>query len=68
MDVLNSSSAVVSNVSNASPGTAQGVASVLILRRSMDLQASAAVQLLQALPQPSLATSGTLGTQLNTYV
>jgi hypothetical protein len=36
---------------------------VLVLKKSMDIQASAALSLLQALP---LATSGNLGTQVNT--
>jgi hypothetical protein len=38
-------------------------AQVLVLKKSMDIQASAALSLLQALP---LATSGNLGTQVNT--
>ncbi|MEO6279286.1 YjfB family protein [Roseateles sp.] len=67
MDVLSSNSAVVGNASAAVLGTVQGSASLSILRKSMDLQESTAAQLLQALPQPALATSGTLGTRLNTY-
>jgi hypothetical protein len=41
-----------------------------VLKKAMNAQASAAAALIQALPQPTgalpLATSGTLGTQLNT--
>lgn len=62
-----SNNTVVGNASNAALGTAQGSASISMLRKSMDLQESTAAQLLQALPQPALATSGSLGTQLNTY-
>ena len=38
-------------------------AQVLVLKKAMDLQATGALALLQALP---LATSGNLGTQVNT--
>lgn len=39
-----------------------------VLKKSMDVQENAAATLLQALPQPQqLATSGTLGTQVNTF-
>ena len=38
-------------------------AQVLVLKKAMDVQAQGALTLLQALP---LATSGTLGTQVNT--
>ncbi|MDT8989320.1 putative motility protein [Curvibacter sp. APW13] len=37
-------------------------AQVLVLKKAMDMQAAGALTLLQALP---LATSGTLGTQVN---
>ncbi len=39
---------------------------VAMLKKSMDMQASASAALLQML-DPPLATSGSLGTQLNTY-
>lgn len=38
-------------------------AQVLVLKKAMDVQAAGALALLQALP---LATSGSLGTQVNT--
>ena len=38
-------------------------AQVLVLKKAMDIQATGALALLQALP---LATSGNLGTQINT--
>lgn len=40
-------------------------AQVLVLNKAMDIQSSGALALLQALP---LATSGNLGTQVNTMV
>lgn len=65
MDSVNS--ATVANASSANSGTVQGAAAVLVLKKSMDQQASAAAQLIAALPQPALATSGSLGTQVNTF-
>jgi hypothetical protein len=38
-------------------------AQILVLKKAMDIQATGAMALLQALP---LATSGSLGTQVNT--
>ncbi len=40
-------------------------AQILVLKKAMDIQASGALGLLQALP---LATSGNLGTQVNSMV
>lgn len=58
---------VVGNASAANLGTVQGTASLLMLKKSLDAQASTAAQLVQSLPQPALATSGSLGTQVNTF-
>jgi len=60
-------SATVANASSADLGTVQGAASVSVLKKALNAQASSALQLIQALPQPALATSGSVGTQLNTY-
>ena len=48
--------------------TAQAV-QVSVLKKAMDIQSNAAMQLLDTLPQaaPALANSGSLGTQVNTY-
>lgn len=61
------SSATVSNASAADPGTVAGAASLLVLKKALNLQAASAAQLIQALPQPALATTGPLGTQVNTF-
>lgn len=61
------SPAAVSNASDADLGSVQGTAAVAVLKKALQVQASSAAQLIQALPQPALATSGTLGTRLNTY-
>lgn len=61
------SSATVNQASNADLSTVQGAAAVLVMKKAVDAQAVAAAQLIQALPQPPLAASGTLGTLVNTY-
>jgi len=59
--------AAVGNSSAALPGSVQEAAATSVLKQALDLQASAVTQLLQGLPAPSLATSGVVGTQVNTY-
>lgn len=53
--------------SSADLGTVQGHAAVTVLKKALNLQASSAAQLIDALPQPALASSGSLGTQFNRY-
>ena len=65
MDSVNS--AIVNNASSADLSTIQGTASVLVMKKAMDAQASGAAQLIAALPHPALATSGTVGTKVNTF-
>lgn len=65
MDSL--SNALVAQSSSIEQARVQATASVLVLKKALDLQAAGAAQLLQALPQPALAPSGTLGTLVNTY-
>ncbi len=60
-------SSAVSSASASTAGSVQGAASVLVLKKALDMQAASATQLIESLPQPALASSGTLGTQLNTY-
>ncbi len=38
-----------------------------VLKKALDAEAASAAQLLQAIPQVQLATSGMIGTQINTY-
>lgn len=53
---------------NATPGSTAEAAQVLVLKKAMDLQKSNAAALLQTLPPPvPLATSGTLGRNVNAY-
>jgi Putative motility protein len=57
----------VTNASAASPGTVQGAAAVSMLKKALDVQEAAAAQLIAALPPVALATSGTVGTRVNTF-
>ncbi len=65
MDSVNSST--VANASSADLSTVQGTAAVSVLKKALDFQATGAAQLIASLPQPVLATSGTVGTNLNTF-
>lgn len=67
MDVSLTNQIISTATSMSQAKTAQDV-NVKVLKKSMELQESAAATMLQALPQPAqLATSGALGTKLNTY-
>ena len=61
------SAAVVNNASSAGTGTVQSVAAISVMKKAMDAQESTVNQLIQSLPQPALASSGPVGTKLNTY-
>ena len=66
MDVALTSAILQTATAAAQRETADAV-QVTVLRKAMDINAAAAVQLIEALPAPQLAASGTLGTQVNTY-
>jgi hypothetical protein len=40
---------------------------IFVLKKALDMQASSAMTMLQSLPQPALATQGSVGTKLNTF-
>jgi hypothetical protein len=61
------STSTVGNASAASPGTVQGVAAISMLKKALDVQESSAAQLIAGLPQVALATSGAIGTRINTF-
>jgi hypothetical protein len=65
MDPISSTSAVTPTT--APEGTVQAAAGISVMKKSEHLQAAAVAELLQALPQPALATMGALGTQVDTY-
>lgn len=57
----------VQAASAASQAPSADALNVLVLKKALDIQAASAMSLLQALPQPALASQGTLGTQVNTF-
>ncbi len=65
MDAVSSST--VAAATNADLGTVQGSAAVSVLKKALNLQASTAAKLIESLPQPPLATSGAVGTRVNTF-
>ena len=66
MDVALTNSLINTATALASAKTSDTV-NMAVLKQAMDIQEVAAATLLEALPQPALATSGTLGTQVNTF-
>lgn len=63
---ISSTTSVQAATSAASSDTADSV-NILVLKKALNIQATAAMTLLQALPQPPLATEGSVGTQINTF-
>lgn len=57
----------VNNASSADLSTVQGAAAVSVMKKAMNLQAASTLQLIQSLPQPALALSGSLGTHVNAF-
>lgn len=70
MDVALSNSIVNTATALASAKTSDAL-NMVVLKKAIDIQASSAATLLdavqQSMPQPALATSGSLGTQVNTF-
>jgi hypothetical protein len=63
---ITSMSSVQAATSAAQSDTADSV-NILVLKKALDMQATTAATLLQALPQPALATAGSVGTKVNTF-
>ena len=70
MDVALSNSIVATATNLASAQTSDAL-NMAVLKKALDVQASSAATMIaamqQSMPQPALATSGTLGTQVNTF-
>ena len=66
MDISATSAILNIASTQAASATSQAV-NVSVLKKALNLQATNAATLLQSLPQPALASSGSLGTQLNTF-
>ena len=63
---ISSSTAVQAATAAAQSSTSDAV-NMLVLKKALNQQASSAMQLLQALPQPPLATLGAVVTKVNTF-
>lgn len=70
MDVSLANSIVSTATSLASAKTSDAV-HITMLKKALDMQQATATTMIdamvQTMPQPALATSGTLGTQVNTF-
>ncbi|MDD2846224.1 MAG: putative motility protein [Rhodoferax sp.] len=66
MDIAATNAIVRTATTQANQTNADAV-QVAVLKKALNIQAASAATLLQALPQPALATSGTVGTQVNTF-
>ncbi len=64
-------SQIVNTATAMASAKASDAVNITMLKKALDVQEAAADTLLEAMvqsvPQPELASSGTLGTQLNTY-
>lgn len=70
MDVALSNSIVNTATALASAKTSDAL-NMVVLKKALDMQAVSAATMLdamqQSMPQPALATSGSLGTNVNTF-
>lgn len=70
MDVALTNSIVNTATALASAKTSDAL-NMVVLKKALDMQAVSAATMLdamqQSMPQPALTTSGTLGTQVNTF-
>ena len=65
MNISNTPS--VQSATTAAQAPSADAVNMLVLKKALDTQAAAAITLLQAIPQPPLASQGTVGTKLNTF-
>lgn len=70
MDIALANS-IVSTATSLASAKASDAMNMVVLKKAIDIQAVSAATLInamqQSLPQPALATSGLLGTQVNSY-
>ncbi len=65
MNISSTTAAAV--LTSTSQGETADAVNIAVLRKALDMQGSVATTLLQALPQPPLATQGNVGTKVNTF-
>jgi hypothetical protein len=67
MNIANTPGVQAAVAATQSPSQPVDAAQTLVLKKALNLQATDAAALLDALPQPALADSGALGRNLNTF-
>ena len=67
MNPISSTRASAVPPATAPDGSIQGAAGTSVMKKAASLQAAAVATLLQALPQPVPATTGSLGTRLDAW-
>ncbi|GAA5180745.1 hypothetical protein GCM10025771_25980 [Niveibacterium umoris] len=60
-------SAIAAAVSDQAMGTVKGAAQLMVLKKSMELESTAALKLVQSLPQAAAAQPGQPGGLVNTF-
>jgi hypothetical protein len=65
------SNAIINTATNMASAQKSDAVNIAVLKKALDMQQATATTMIdamvQAMPQPALATSGTLGTQVNTF-
>ena len=65
------SNAIINTATNMASAQKSDAVNIAVLKKALDMQQATATTMIdamvQAMPQPPLATSGTLGTQVNTF-
>ena len=65
------SNAIINTATNMASAQKSDAVNIAVLKKALDMQQATATTMIdamvQAMPQPALATSGALGTQVNTY-
>mgnify|MGYP001335363463 CR=1 FL=1 len=65
------SNAIINTATNMASAQKSDAVNIAVLKKALNMQEVAATTMIdamvQAMPQPALAASGTLGTQVNTF-
>ena len=65
------SNAIINTATNMASAQKSDAVNIAVLKKALDMQQATATTMIdamvQAMHQPALATSGTLGTQVNTF-
>jgi hypothetical protein len=57
----------VQAATSAAQSSTSDAVNILVLKKALKMQADSAMTLLQAIPQPPLATQGAVGTKVNAF-